>query len=287
MTDQLLAVSDLSKRYRSCWALKRCSFELPRGCIAALVGPNGAGKSTLLRILAGLTRPDAGNFALLDRTPERTASSLAAYLDQDRPLYQNLSVSEMLRVGRAMNRSWDGQRAVEHLEQLGIPLDQKVRTLSGGQRAQVALTLCLAKHPMLLLLDEPFAGLDPLARGDLAKLLLQSVVEDGTTVLLSSHVVVELADFCDHLLVLAGGRISLAGEIEELLAHHRILSGSVSHPLPAGARIVSRTSTARQLTLLVEADPLACFQGWGSATVSLAELVIAYLRDSTRGEQSR
>ena len=178
----------LSKRYRRTWALQDCTFSVPAGRIAALVGPNGAGKSTLLRILAGLSTPSAGTVSVLGE--ERASWNRAhmddvGYLDQDRPLYRGFTVEEMLRFGKVANARWDDDRARAHLDDLGISRSSRVGELSGGQKAQVALTVCLATHPPLLLLDEPVAALDPVAREDVMHVLLQAIADDGTTVLLS------------------------------------------------------------------------------------------------------
>ncbi len=187
MTDATAAIetSGLGKRYGRSWAVKDCSLSLPVGRIAALVGPNGAGKSTLLRMLAGVTAPTVGEISIAGRSPsDAEGLSRVGYLDQDRPLYKDFRVAEMLRFGRELNPRWDDERARDHLDELGIALSSRVGKLSGGQQAQVALTLCLAKRPDLLLLDEPVAALDPLARESLMHLLLRSVVDDATTVVL-------------------------------------------------------------------------------------------------------
>jgi ABC-2 type transport system ATP-binding protein len=199
----------LGKRYGHAWGLQDCSFRLPPGRIAGLVGPNGAGKSTLLRLLAGISTPTAGEVNVLGRPAGiRSADVLAriGYLDQERPLYRGFRVSEMLRFGRELNPRWDDARARGHLDDLAISPRARIGRLSGGQQAQVALTMCLAKRPELLLLDEPVAALDPLAREDLMHILLQSVVDDGATVLLSSHAVADLATVCDYVIILSASR---------------------------------------------------------------------------------
>ena len=210
----------LGRRYRRMWGLRDCSFALPQGRVAALVGPNGAGKSTLLRMLAGVNAPSEGVVTVLGKSPRtQTADALSrtAYLDQDRPLYKDFRVDEILRFGRELNPRWDDERAQRHLEELRISQASRVAQLSGGQQAQVALTMCLAKRPELLLLDEPVAALDPLARENLMQILLQSVADDGTTVLLSSHAVTDLATICDYVIILSASRVQFAGELDEVL----------------------------------------------------------------------
>jgi ABC-2 type transport system ATP-binding protein len=220
-TATVIATSGLSKRYGRTWGLQDCTFNLPRGRIAALVGPNGSGKSTLLRMAAGITRPSAGEIRVLGSSPlEQPRDVLAriGYLDQERPLYKTFRVSEMLRVGKELNRRWDDAKAHEYLEDLGIPLASRIGKLSVGQQAQVSLTLCLAKRPELLLLDEPVAALDPLARSQLMQVLLGSVTDEGTTVLLSSHALADLDVVCDYLIILSSSRVLLAGDLESLRA---------------------------------------------------------------------
>jgi ABC-2 type transport system ATP-binding protein len=172
-----LETSGLGKRYGHTWGLEDCTFRLPAGRIAALVGPNGAGKSTLLRMAAGITLPTAGEVRIFGHSPqEQTVEVLRqiGYLDQERPLYRSFRVEEMLRFGQKLNPTWDDSAARGYLAELDIPLEEKVRNLSVGQQAQVALTMCLAKRPALLLLDEPVAALDPVARKGLMHVLLSS-----------------------------------------------------------------------------------------------------------------
>jgi ABC-2 type transport system ATP-binding protein len=284
--------SGLGKRYGRVWGLQDCSFRLPQGRVAALVGPNGAGKSTLLRMLAGIAIPSAGEISVLGRSPRTQSIEILTrigYLDQERPLYRGLRVSEMLRFGRELNPRWDDARARRHIDELAIPLRARIGKLSGGQQAQVALTMCLAKQPELLLLDEPVAALDPLAREDLMHVLLQSVVDDGTTVLLSSHAIADLATVCDYVIILSASRVELADELDNVLASHRMLIGParIASSEPHGATVVSSVTTGRQTTMIVRTGQPVTNPGWDVIEPSLEEIVLAYLRQRPRPAGSR
>lgn len=277
----------LGKRYRRTWGLQDCSFRLPLGRVAALVGPNGAGKSTLLRMLAGISTPSTGEVSVLGQSPRTQNVELLeriAYLDQERPLYRGFRVSEMLRFGRELNPRWDDARASRHLDELGISPDSRIGKLSGGQQAQVALTMCLAKRPELLLLDEPVAALDPLAREDLMHILLESVVDDGTTVLLSSHAVADLVTICDYVIILSASRVQLADELDHVLAGHQLLVGPADSDLTAldGATVISSVTAGRQRTVLVRAEEPIIDPAWEVVEPTLEEIVLAYLRDRSR-----
>ena len=218
---------ELSKRYRRASALTECTLSVPEGRVCALIGPNGAGKTTLLRILAGLVRPTGGTVSVLDGEPRQDPAFLAdiGFLAQEIPLYRSFTAEDHLRIGAHLNPRWDAALARTRLAELRIPLDQRVGTLSGGQRAQVALVLTLAKRPRLLLLDEPFAALDPLARRNFVSALATAVTDEAgrLTVVLSSHLVTDLERVCNHLILLAGSRVQLAGDIDTLLAEHRVV----------------------------------------------------------------
>jgi ABC-2 type transport system ATP-binding protein len=276
---------DLAKRYRRTWGLQDCSFALPQSRVAALVGPNGAGKSTLLRLLAGLSTPTSGTIKVLGQSP-RTQSvdalSHVAYLDQDRPLYKDFRVEELLRFGAELNPRWDDARARRHLGELRISLDARIGKLSGGQQAQVALTMCLAKRSELLLLDEPVAALDPLAREDLMQILLQSVEDDGTTVLLSSHAVTDLATICDYVIILSSSRVQYAGELDDVLGVHRLLIGPVGTDLgvQGDAWVISSVIAGRQQTMLVRSEQPFTDPAFEVLEPTLEEIVLAYLRAS-------
>jgi ABC-2 type transport system ATP-binding protein len=221
---------ELSKRYGRTSALTRGSIVVPQGRVSALIGPNGAGKTTLLRILAGLASPTGGTAAVLGRAPRQDPAFLAeiGFLAQEIPLYRRLSAADHITIGAHLNRRWDGALARTRLTELRIPLDKRVGALSGGQRAQVALALTLAKRPRVLLLDEPVAALDPLARRHFLATLTAAVAEAGgrLTVVLSSHLVSELERVCDHMVLLAGSRVQLCGDIDTLLAEHKVLAGA-------------------------------------------------------------
>jgi ABC-2 type transport system ATP-binding protein len=279
--------SGLGKRYGRSWGLLDCSFRLPQGRVAALVGPNGAGKSTLLRMLAGISTPSAGELSVLGRSPRTQRAEILArigYLDQTRPLYQGFRVSEMLRFGRELNPRWDEARARHHLDELAIGLQSRIGSLSGGQQAQVALTMCLAKRPELLLLDEPVAALDPLARDDVMHILLQAVVDDGATVLISSHAIADLATVCDYVIILSASRVQLADELDNVLASHRMLVGptGTTPVLPGSAAVVSSVTTGRQHTMIVRTGSPVTDPGWQVVEPTLEEIVIAYLRARSR-----
>ncbi|HEY0452090.1 ABC transporter ATP-binding protein [Actinophytocola sp.] len=278
----VLTATGLGKRYRRSWALRDCTLAVPAGRVVALVGPNGAGKTTLLHLAVGLLTPTAGTVEVLGATVDRDRRTLAriAFLAQGKPLYDGFSVAEMLTFGRRMNPGWDQELAVTRLGELGIPLDRKVGKLSGGQQAQVALTVALAKRPELLLLDEPLANLDPLARHEVMRGLMAAVAETGMTVVLSSHVVSDLENTCDWLVVLNGGRVQVSGDIEELLTAHRLLTGPAELADGVAGRLttVDDKRTDRQATLLVRADAPALDPRWTARPVGLEELVLAYLR---------
>ena len=277
----VLTTSGLGKRYRRNWALRDCSLSVPAGRVVALVGPNGAGKTTLLHMLVGLLSPDEGNVTVLGRSAGlRETLPRIAFLAQDKPLYDGFSVADMLRFGARMNPRWDNELALSRLAELGIPLDRKVGRLSGGQQAQVALTLAFAKRPELLVLDEPLANLDPLARHEIMRGLMAAVADSGMTVVLSSHVVSDLEDTCDWMVVLNHGRVQVSGDISELLAGHRLLTGPAELADGVAARlpVVDDTRTGRQATMVARTGSVALDPRWTSRGVNLEELVLAYLR---------
>ncbi|WP_406675083.1 ABC transporter ATP-binding protein [Nonomuraea sp. N2-4H] len=267
-----LEVTGLGVRYRRTWALRDCSLSVPAGRVAALVGPNGAGKTTLMHAAVGLLRPETGSV--------RVAGEVA-FVAQDKPLYDGFTVAEMLAFGRRLNRRWDDGAARRRLAGLGIPLDRKVGRLSGGQQAQVAVTLAVAACPDLLVLDEPLANLDPLARHDVMRSIMAEVAGRELTVLLSSHVVSDLEETCDWLILLNEGRLQVSGDIEELLDGHHVLTGP-EQASPAGADAVSVSRTGRQVTMLVRGGP-PLDPRWQARRPGLDELVTGYLRSPESG----
>lgn len=260
----------LGKRYgRRTWALRDCTLELPSNGIIGLVGANGAGKTTLLHLAIGLIEPTEGTV---------TRHGTVGFVAQDHPLYKGFTVADMIRFGAAMNPGFDSREASQRLQKLGIPTDRKVGKLSGGQQAQVALTLALAKRPGLLVLDEPMASLDPLARRDFMRTLVDAVAEREVTVLLSSHGVAELERVCDHLVLLDRGRVLLAGDIDDLLAGHRLLSGPAV--VPDGVEgLVSASVGARNSNLLVrQPADMSLHPRWEAHPVTLEDLVLGYMQ---------
>ena len=223
----VIEASGLGKRYGSTWALRECSLAIPAGHVAALVGPNGAGKTTLLNLAVGLAAPSAGGVTVLGGLPAGSPAALdgIAFVAQDTPLYKNLSAADMLHLTRNLNRRFDQPYARARLAELGIPLKRKAGRLSGGQQAQLALTLALARRPRLLVLDEPVAMLDPVARHDFMATVLTAMADDGVSVVLSSHVLAELERVADYLILMSRGRVQMAGEVDDLLASHRVLTG--------------------------------------------------------------
>jgi ABC-2 type transport system ATP-binding protein len=278
----VLRAEGLGKRYRRTWALRDCSLTLSAGRVIALVGPNGAGKTTLLRLLVGLLTPTEGTVEVLGESPARnTPQALArvGYVAQEHPLYRRFTVAELLHFGRSCNLRFDTDLARRRLDALDIPLDRQAGALSGGQRAQVALALALAKRPHLLILDEPLASLDPVARREFLRSLLGAVAEDGVTVLFSSHVISELQRVCDQLVLLNHGRVVLVGDTDALLESHRTLVGPrVSTGLDHAPGVVEVTHTDRTTSLLVRNDGAEAAPGWQAHRVGLEDLVLAYLR---------
>jgi ABC-2 type transport system ATP-binding protein len=243
----LLAASGLGKRYRRRWALSGCTLEIPAGRVVGLVGPNGAGKTTLLHLAAGLIAPTTGTVEVLGGRPGDGPVQLArvGFVAQDTPVYTGLSVAGHLRMAAYMNPGWDGAAARRRIEQLGIDPRQRAGRLSGGQRAQLALTVALATRPDLLILDEPVASLDPLARREFLRSVSGTVAGQGTSVVLSSHLVADLELVCDYLVVLVASRVRLAGGIAELLASHHERSGQPVRLDDLVVAAMSQTGDAR------------------------------------------
>jgi ABC-2 type transport system ATP-binding protein len=270
------------RRYGRSWALRDCTLSVPTGRVVALVGPNGAGKSTLLNMAVGLTDATSGRIAVLDGLAPGSPEALdrIAFVAQDVPLYPYLSVAETLRLVGSLASRWDEADARRRLGALNIPLDRKVGKLSGGQHAQVALAVALGRHPELLILDEPVASLDPLARHDFMAALMASVAEDGMSVVLSSHVVAELERVCDYLIVLAAGRVQVAGDVDTLLATHHVLTGPTAEveTMTRSLDVVISQRADRQSSVLVRAPHLVPPAGWRVDRTNLEELVLSYLR---------
>ncbi len=271
----------LSKRYRRVTALSDASIAVPEGRISALIGPNGAGKTTLLRLLAGLARPTGGEVAVLGSHPSQDSAFLAdiGFLAQEIPLYRRFTAKDHIGIGAHLNARWDEASVVQRLATLGIPLGQRVGTLSGGQRAQLALALTLAKRPRLLLLDEPVAALDPLARRQFLAHLSEAVAGGGLTVVLSSHLIADLERICDHLILLAASRVQLCGDIDALLAEHQVLVGPAKDTtaIERDHTLVQAVRTARQATLLIRRNGPVIDPAYEASDVGLEELVLGYM----------
>jgi ABC-2 type transport system ATP-binding protein len=283
MNMNVIEASGLGKRYGSTWALRECTLAVPAGHVAALVGPNGAGKSTLLHLAVGLAVPTGGVVTVLGGRPAGSPAALdgIAFVAQDTPLYKNLSAADMLHLTRNLNRRFDQPDAQTRLAELGIPLNRKAGKLSGGQQAQLALTLALARRPRLLVLDEPVAMLDPVARHDFLASVLTAAAADGVSVVLSSHVLAELERVANCLILLSQGRVQLAGEVDDLLASHRVLTGPAAEAGRYAERpVVHARRAGDRAHLLVRAtasDPVP--PGWEAHPVGLEELALAYLRE--------
>lgn len=273
-----LRCSGLGHRYgRRLWGLRDCALDVPRGRVVALVGPNGSGKTTLMSMAAGLLPVTEGTVEAAGGVPSQRLD-LIGFIAQDAPLWPRLRVADVLDIGRCMNHRFDAAMAAERIRRLGIRPRARISALSGGERAQLALTLVLAKRPELFLLDEPMANLDPLARREFLAAIFQACQDTGATVLYSSHAVAELERACDYLIVLRAGRVRIAGDIDELRARHRVIRGPDGWPDGAGWPVISRRSLAGQTTALVRCDvsPVAG-PGLEEAAPTFDELVLGYL----------
>jgi|HubBroStandDraft_5_1064220.scaffolds.fasta_scaffold181823_2 ABC-2 type transport system ATP-binding protein len=288
MTSALHA-TDLGKRYGRKWALSNCTLDIPTGHVVGLVGPNGAGKTTLLHLAVGLLTPDSGTINVLGEVPATSAEQLGhiGFVAQNTPVYEHLSIETHLAMGAALNPSWDAQLARRRMHDLALDPSQHAGDLSGGQRAQLALTLAIAKRPSLLLLDEPVAALDPLARREFLATLMEVVADNEVSVILSSHLVADLERVCDYLVVLAAARVQANGEIEDLLASHHRLVGTRRDldSLPTSAHVVEVSHTERQTTVVVASDDPILDPTWSVEPLTLEDLVLAYM--SQAEEQRR
>ena len=277
----VIAASGLGKAYRRTWALRDCTLAIPEGHVVGLVGPNGAGKTTLLRLATGMLTPTRGTITVLGQRPAAGPAQLArvGFVAQDTAVYARLTVADHLRLGAWLNPGWDDDLAQQRIGQLALDPKQRAGSLSGGQRAQLALTLAMAKRPELLILDEPVASLDPLARREFLQGLMEAVAEQRLSVVLSSHLVADLERVCDYLVVLVASRVRVAGEVSDLLASHRRLSGPRRDPgtLPAGQEVITESHTDKQSSLLVRTDGPVLDPAWAVKPVSLEDLVLAYM----------
>jgi ABC-2 type transport system ATP-binding protein len=284
-----LRTTRLGKRYGPLWGLRDCTLSIPPGAIVGLVGPNGAGKTTLLEMIIGLLTPTDGQIEVFGHAAHANAAESLArvgYVAQNHPLYPDFTVADMLHLGQAMNPNWDMGMARARMEALDIPLKRKIKTLSGGQQAQVSLAMVLAKRAPLLLLDEPVASLDPVARLEFMREVMAQVAGGGPTVIIASHVVAELERFCDWLVVLAHGHLQLAGPADDLIAAHWLFTVARATPdaeLPG--RVIHRSDSDRHSAVLVRADPVRVAvearAGWHAEPAGFEQLVMAYLHSSS------
>jgi ABC-2 type transport system ATP-binding protein len=286
----VIETEGLGKRYRKRWALSDCTLSIPAGHVVGLVGPNGAGKTTLMNLATGMLVPSAGTIKVLGNRPAAGPTQLArvGYLAQDAPLYAGLSVGDHLRLGAHLNPGWDAEQARGRVERLDLDPRQKAGTLSGGQRAQLALTLAVAKRPELLILDEPVASLDPLARREFLQNLMETVADEQVSVVLSSHLISDLERACDYVIVLVDSRVRVAGPVDELLGAHHLLSGPRRDPagLPDGLEVISASHTDVQTTLLVRTSGPVLDPAWTVSEVGLEDLVLAYMKQADRPERN-
>jgi ABC-2 type transport system ATP-binding protein len=280
----------LGREYGTRWALQDCTLDIPVGCVTGLVGPNGAGKTTLLNLATGMLRPTAGSIRVLGGTPGHGTAQLrkVGFVAQETPLYAGLSVADHLKLGQHMNARWDAELAAARVRDLKLDPKRKAGRMSGGQRAQLALTMALARRPELLILDEPVASLDPLARREFLERLAEATQGTQMSVVMSSHLVSDLERICDYLVVLVASRIQVARPVSDLLARHHLISGSSVDPaaLPGDAEVVSAARSVGQTTLLARAAEIPEHPGWTVTRPSLEDVVLAYMgraSDSTEG----
>ena len=286
----VLRARGLGKKYRRKWALTDCTVEIEAGHVTGLVGPNGAGKSTLLNIASGMLEPSAGTIEVCGGVPGSGPEQLAkvGYVAQNTPVYTGLTIEDHLRLGAHLNPNWDAALADLRIKRLGLDPKQRAGKLSGGQRAQLALTIGIAKRPELLLLDEPVAALDPLARREFLQDLMEAVAEHGLSVVMSSHLVNDLERVCDHLIVLVDSKVRVMGEVEDLLATHHRLSGPRRDvdTLPGDQHVVSAKHTDRQTTVLVRTEAPILDPSWTVGQLSLEDLVLEYMSNPTTARPS-
>ncbi len=282
----VLESTGLGKRYRQRWALRDCTLSIPAGHVTGLVGPNGAGKTTLLSLAVGLLQPTTGSVEVLGGVPAGSSAQLAkvGFVAQDTPTYSGLSVADHLRLGAHMNPGWDAELAERRIAQVGLDPAQKAGKLSGGQRAQLALTLAIAKRPELLILDEPIASLDPLARREFLQTLMEVTAEQELSVVMSSHLVSDLERVCDYMIVLVASRVQVAGEVEDLLTTHRQVTGPRTDlsALPADWEVISARHTDRQSTLLVRTPSPVTDPVWTADPIGLEDMVLSYMSRAVR-----
>ena len=287
----ILEARGLGKRFGRRWALRDCTVDIPPGHVTGLVGPNGAGKTTLLQLATGILSPTAGSIEVCGKRPAESAEQLArvGFVAQDTPLYASLTVADHLELGARLNPGWDDALARRRVEALGLDPNQKAGRLSGGQRAQLALTLGLAKRPELLILDEPVASLDPLARREFLQGLMEAVAENEMSVVLSSHVVSDLERVCDHIVVLVDSEVRVAGDVENLLdAHYRLVGPRRSElRLPSDQRLINASHTERQSTLIVRTGSQILDPGWSVSRIGLEDMVLAYMSQAADVRRAR
>ena len=278
----------LGKRYRRRWALTDTTMSIPSGRVVGLVGPNGAGKTTLLHLAVGLLQPSAGTISVLGHAPASDPETLAnvGFLAQDSPVYSRLSIGDHLRAGAWLNPRWDAEFANARIDELGLDRRQRAGTLSGGQRSQLALTMAVAKRPELLLLDEPVAALDPLARREFLQTLMEVAAVQGVSIVLSSHLISDLERVCDYLVVLVGGRIALSGDVDEIRATHHLLSGPQRDHLPSGQHVLEESHVGRQSTFLIRTTDPIFDPSWTVTPVTLDDIVLAYMKQARDGGNS-
>ena len=288
MMSAVIAASGLGKQYRHTWALRDCTLAIPEGHVVGLVGPNGAGKTTLLRLATGMLTPTRGTITVLGQRPAAGPAQLArvGFVAQDTAVYARLTVADHLRLGAWLNPGWDDNLARQRIRRLDLDPKQRAGSLSGGERAQLALTLAMAKRPEVLILDEPVASLDPLARREFLQGLMEAVAEQRLSIVLSSHLVADLERVCDYLVVLVASKVRVAGEVSDLLASHHRLSGPrrSSGTLTAGQEVITESHTDKQSSLLVRTDGPLLDPAWTVKPVSMEDLVLAYMsraRDDT------
>jgi ABC-2 type transport system ATP-binding protein len=285
-----LEAVDLAKRYGRRRALTDCTLTVPQGHVVGLVGPNGAGKTTLLQLAVGLLQPTSGSISVLGGRPGSGREQLGrvGYVAQEAPVYARLSVADHLRLGAKLNPTWEPELAVRRIAQLGLDPAQDAGRLSGGQRAQLALTLAVAKRPELLVLDEPVASLDPLARREFLQSLMEHIAEHGTSVILSSHLVGDLERVCDYVIVLAGSRVQIAGELDEVLGTHYRMTGPRGDPAEtvAAPDVIQARHTERQSSAIVRSTVPVDAAGWDVEPLDLEDVVLAYMARASGGRSA-